>query len=271
MKGVDISYANGDVDFNSLKKAGIGFVIIRCGFGGDWAHQDDAQFEANVKKANTFSVPCGVYLYSYAKNQQMAQSEAEHVLRVLNGRKPAYGVWYDVEDPQISSCDLVSNCVTFCKAIEEAGLYCGIYSMLAWLENKLDDPRLDKYDKWVAQWNKTCDYKKPYGIWQYTDNLVIGGKTFDGNISYKDYPSITEGGDWVDSYEKWKEYMKKYDQEQAKKQESGWAESAVKYVCENGLMANVGTADNPKIENPQGFASRQELASVAMKIYDNLK
>lgn len=250
VKGVDVSYANGNVDFGALKDAGIQFVIIRCGYGGDYRNQDDAQFENNVKNAESIGIPWGVYLYSYAKNSTMAQNEAQHVLRLLNGRKPAYGVWYDVEDPQIAGCDLVANCVTFCKAMEEAGLYCGIYSMLGWLKSKLDSPLLDKYDKWVAQWNATCDYKQPYGIWQYTDKLVICGKVFDGNYAYKDYPALTGGGDEEVRYNKISDIPK-------------WAQATIKKLCDKKILVGNG---GKKDEN--GYPADLDLSYDMIRMFD---
>jgi len=133
IKGVDVSEMNGSVDFQALKAAGIQFVLIRCGYGSDYPFQDDACFAENVRKADTAGMPWGAYLYSYAKNADMAKSEAAHTLRVLNGRKPAYGVWYDVEDSQQAGCDLAVICDTYCRAMEAAGLYVGIYSFLSWL------------------------------------------------------------------------------------------------------------------------------------------
>lgn len=106
------------------------------------------------------------------------------------GRKPLYGVWYDVEDASQKNSDLVSICDTYCSSIEKAGLYCGIYSMESWLAGALNSARLDRYDKWVAQWSNACSYKKPYGIWQFTDKLNVGGQIFDGNYAYKNYPEI---------------------------------------------------------------------------------
>ncbi len=189
-KGVDLSEMNGDVDFQALKKAGVEFVILRCGYGSDYLNQDDKRFSENVRKAETAGIPWGAYLYSYARTTAMAQSEAQHTLRVLNGQKPLYGVWYDVEDSSQAGSDLVSICETYCQMLEGSGLYCGIYSMLSWLQGKLNSSRLDGFDKWVAQWNSTCSYQKPYGLWQYTDRLLIVGKAFDGNYAYKDYPGI---------------------------------------------------------------------------------
>lgn len=194
-KGVDISEWNGDVDFKALKAAGIEFVLIRCGFGSDLTHQDDASFKENVKKAQEHGMPYGVYLYSYANTLEKAKSEADHVLRLIKGTKPLYGVWFDMEDTCLpkDKAALTAICQTFCEAIENAGYYVGIYSTPTWLEDRVDADKLEVYDKWVAQWYKECQYERPYGIWQFTDELIIGGKKFDGNYAYKDYPAIIGG------------------------------------------------------------------------------
>lgn len=196
-KGADISEINGAVDFAALKAAGVTFVIIRCGYGNDIPRQDDTRFAENVRKADAAGMPWGVYLYSYAENTAMAKSEAQHVIRLLAGRVPAYGVWYDVEAPSQADADLIAVCEAFCTDIEAAGLYVGIYSMLAWMNTKLNSSRLDPWDKWVAQVYSRCEYAKPYGIWQYSQSEVIAGKEFDMDYAYKDYPTLTSGRTWT--------------------------------------------------------------------------
>ena len=266
IKGVDISEHNGSVNFSTLKNNGVEFVIIRLGYGSNYTNQDDKRFAENVKKAEAAGMPWGAYLYSYAKNTSMAKSEAEHALRLLNGKTPLYGVWYDVEDPQLSGVDVVATSQTFCDAMENAGYYAGIYASLSWLNGSLNSSKLDKYDKWVAQWNSSCTYKKAYGIWQYTDKLVIGGKNFDGNWAYKDYPSIIkamngeteEEDDEMLTYDQWKDYMERYEQEKAKEKVSSWAKDAVAFVQAEGLMN--GDADGSF--RPQSFITRQEVAAV---------
>ena len=269
IKGVDVSEMNGAVDFNTLKRAGIEFVIIRCGYGSDYTSQDDKKFSENVKKAEAAGIPWGVYLYSYATNQSMAKSEVSHVLRLLGNKVPPYGVWYDVEDGTQSGADLVPICETFCSGIEAAGLYCGIYSMVSWMNTKLSSSKLDRYDKWVAQWASQCDYKKPYGIWQYTDKLVIGGKTFDGNYAYKNYPALTRGEDDPEpkpepeeelTYEEWKAFKERYEKEKAKEPISSWAKPAVEWAKKNKIMN--GDADGSF--RPRSNITREEVAQVAM-------
>ncbi len=196
--GIDISEFNGDVDIAGLKGQ-VEFVIIRCGYGSDYASQDDAQYESNVRKCEAAGIPYGVYLYSYAKNVDMALSEAAHTLRLLRGRQPLYGVWYDVEDSSLPQGEaLIDDCIAYFRAIEEAGYYCGLYSNLNWLETRLNSPRLDPYDKWVAQWNDVLQYNKPYGMWQYTNNGLLNGRRFDMDRAYKDYPAIIEAREGTD-------------------------------------------------------------------------
>ena len=97
-KGVDISSLNGDVSIQKIKKAGYDFVMIRCGYGSDLKVQDDTQFENNVRKCEAAGVPWGAYLYSYALNTSDAQSEAQHVIRLLKGKRPTLPVAFDMED-----------------------------------------------------------------------------------------------------------------------------------------------------------------------------
>lgn len=254
MKGVDISVHNGNVDFDALKRAGIGFVIIRCGYGNDDPSQDDQMFFANVAKCEKHKMPYGIYMYSYAKNTNMASSEARHTLRLLKSCNPTYGVWYDVEDPSQSNCDLIPICETYCQMIESAGYYVGIYSMLSWLTTKLSSPRLDRYDKWVAQWSGQCEYTKPYSIWQYTDNLVIGNKQFDGNILVRDFAKKEEPEMTQADFDK---FMANYLARRANAAPSKWAEDALEYVETDCLM--IGDSSGM---HPRAFLTREELAQV---------
>lgn len=196
-KGPDISEHNGKIDFTKIK-GNYDFVILRCGYGSDYPFQDDGEFLNNAQSCERLGIPYGVYLYSYAGSTAAAISEAEHVLRLIKGRKVSCGIWYDVEDAQLPKSDslLTDICIAFLEYLENRGYYAGIYSNLSWLETRLSSSRLDPYDKWVAQWNDTCDYSKPYGIWQYTSSAVIPGLSgrFDMNNFYKNYPAITGGG-----------------------------------------------------------------------------
>lgn len=277
-KGIDISEFNGDVDLAGLKGQ-IEFVIIRCGYGGDYTNQDDPQFENNVRKCEAAGIPWGTYLYSYAKDTSMAQSEAAHTLRLLKGKHPQYGVWYDVEDSTLPTGEaLIDNVVTYCQAIQQAGYYCGLYSFLFWMQTRLNSPRLDPYDKWVAQWSSQLDYQKPAGMWQFTNQLVLNGKTFDGNWAYKDYPALTGGKEETDMTEAEvvklarAEAQKVYNENEEKYRTiaslPAWAKTAVEQVYkELGLAGTGGTGTDTKIDASETYV---RALTVIAKLLDKL-
>ena len=76
LKGIDVSKYQGEVDWEKAKAAGIDFAIIRCGFGGEWDGQeegwaqDDDQWRRNADECTRLGIPFGVYLYSYATNEE---------------------------------------------------------------------------------------------------------------------------------------------------------------------------------------------------------
>ena len=278
VKGVDFYNGQGDVDFSALKAAGVEFVILKCGYGSNYVSQDDARFRTNVRKAKAAGMPYGVYLYSYALRESQAESEAQHALRLLQETGiPLYGVWYDMEDADgykakngmPSNSQLVRFCEIFCDAMEAAGYYAGIYASKSWLDTKLNSSRLDKYDKWVAQWSSKCTYAKPYGIWQYTDALVISGKNFDGNWAYKDYPAIVKA---MNEPEKEEPEMTEVDVKKLARQEieayfaelgkqaasDGWGETITKWAKQAGIAG--GDPDGNM--RPRSHITREETFQV---------
>lgn len=175
VRGVDVSKHNGEIDWEQVKKSGlIDFAIIRCGYGDNMYEQDDYLFEANVAGCEKWDIPMGVYLYSYADNTAHAQSEADHVLRLIKGKKFPYKVWYDLEDaPTVGTQDaktIGDMAETFCNAIENAGYEVGIYANKHWFTTILTDQRFSKWPKWVAQYNDECTYDGVYIMWQNTSD-----------------------------------------------------------------------------------------------------
>lgn len=280
VKGVDISEFNGGVNFDLLKQNGVEFVIIRTGFGSDYPGQQDKNWGINVAACENIGMPYGVYHYGYAKNRQGGINEAKHCLRLLNGRVPLYGVWYDMEDNSTLGGDLVGAAQGFCDTIEAAGLYAGVYASLNWWNNYLTAPGFNQYDRWVAQYYKECQYKGEYGIWQYTSTWSIGGKNFDGNWAYKDYPAIIKAMNGETEPEKeedgltaeevrkiTREEIEAYFQEQAEKPASdGWGESVVAWAKANGVA--VGDPDGNM--RPRSFITREENMQM-LKNYDEKK
>lgn len=274
VKGVDISGPI-RVSISDLKQAGANFVIMKTGYGGDFSDQHDSGIQQNLAKCEVGGMPYGVYHMSYARDRQGGISEAKHCLRMLGGRTPLYGVWFDMEATNTLGGDLKGAAQGFCETIEAAGLYVGVYANLAWWKAYLTDPIFDRWDKWVAQYYSECQYQGNYGIWQFTDSWNIAGQNFDGNWAYKDYPSIIkamsepekEEPEVAYTYEDWKAHMERYQKEQAKLAPSeGWGETAQAWALENGIIA--GDPDGEL--RPRSSITREE-AEQMLKNYDSRK
>ena len=66
-----------------------------------------------------------------------------------------------------------------------------LYCSVGFLTGFLQEDRLAKYDKWIADWAAPCDIPDP-GIWQYTNQGNIPGIAgrVDRDKAYQDYPAI---------------------------------------------------------------------------------
>lgn len=191
-KGIDISHHQGDIDFDKLK-GNIDFAMVRTSYG---AFYEDKKYKQNIAGLERVKIPYGLYHFSYATNVESAKKEAEGFINIIKKYNPTYPIVIDIESSSRTSSvrgdTLVDIADTICKKIEEAGYYAMIYANLDYLNNKLNDSRLDKYDKWLAEWKSKPTYNKSFGIWQYSSKGSIPGinGNVDLNISYKDYPSI---------------------------------------------------------------------------------
>ena len=277
VKGVDISGPIAPCTAADLKAAGVEFVICKTGFGSDYPGQQDSGFAANVKLLDAAGIPWGAYHFSYATTRNGGIQEAKHMLRLLGGKKPLYGVWFDMEANSTLGGDLAGAAEGFCETMEANGLYVGVYASTSWWQDYLTDPVFDRWDKWVAQYYSECQYKGSYGIWQYTSTWSIGGKNFDGNWAYKDYPSIIKAMNGEKEPEKEepdlteaevkklaRQEIEAYFAELAKKPVSSWAKDAVDFVTAECLMN--GDADGSF--RPQSFITRQEVAAVLKNEHD---
>jgi GH25 family lysozyme M1 (1,4-beta-N-acetylmuramidase) len=199
IKGIDVSNAQGVIDWDRVKNE-VGFVIIRCGWGGDYTKQDDPKFKEYRQACIDRDIPYGVYLYSYALNTDSAKSEAAHTIRLLDGLVPPLGVWYDMEDADhykqkhginvYNSRQLLTDfCKIYCDALISAGYDCGVYANYDYWKNVLIKDQLSKYPIWLAIWGVT---KPPMEckIWQYTSGGSVPGivGNVDMDVLYTDEP-----------------------------------------------------------------------------------
>jgi len=192
VKGIDVSYHNGVVDWQSVVDAGYGFVIIRLGYGN--RHLDD-KFVDNVNGALVAGLKIGVYYYSYALDVEAAKTEAQFVQEILQeyGVNPELGIWFDMEDADgykerqgmPDNQTITDMCSVFICTLNEVGYcYAGVYASYSWLTNVIDTSQLGDVPIWNAQWGNSNEISGAR-MWQFTDSLDIGGQTFDANEYYE--------------------------------------------------------------------------------------
>ena len=208
-QGIDVSEHNGTIDWQSVKDAGIDFAILRVGFAGDTSGgRLDNYFRRNVSECERLGIPYGVYLYSYARNEDEAQAEARLMLSALKGHSPALPVYYDLEERKTNAdgspmwtpfndpSKLASIAKTFCGQIAAAGYKPGIYANVNWFKNYLTDPCFlsSGWSIWTAQYwyggrydeclGLTPDTPAKYDCWQYSARGSVPGVSGDVDVNY---------------------------------------------------------------------------------------
>ena len=191
-KGIDVSYHNGTIDWKKVKQSEVEYAIIRCGYGTNDKNQDDKKWEENVKGCIDNNIPYGVYLYSYADTVEKASSEADHAIRLLQGKKFKYPVYYDLEEEAIrkklSKTEIANIAKTFCNKLSAKGYTVGIYANKDWFTNYLTDSCFNNWTKWVAQYNTVCNYQGKYDMWQCSSTGRVPGISGNVDLNYSYSP-----------------------------------------------------------------------------------
>lgn len=195
--GIDVSKWQGDIDWDKVKKAGVEFVMIRCGYRGSvtGALVEDPNFLVNIRGAKKAGLKVGVYFFTQAVSEVEAVEEASMVLALCDGYELDYPVVIDSEGAGGSGrADNLDEevrtkvCRAFCETVENAGYEAGVYASRSWYNANLDADKLSDYCIWLAEYRSTPLYSGYYDMWQYTSKGKIDGITgnVDLNISYLD-------------------------------------------------------------------------------------
>lgn len=179
LKGVDLSTYNRNVDYAELKRSGIDFAIIRCGYGKD-AGQKDEMFEEHYQGCKEAGIKVGAYHFSYCTRVENAKFEAQNCLDYIKGKDFDLPIYYDLENKdtigQLSQDEITQIALIFCRNIESEGYRSGVYANLDWFRNKIRPQalELENYSIWLAQWNNELTADFNVDIWQYTNHNEYG-------------------------------------------------------------------------------------------------
>jgi hypothetical protein len=192
--GIDVSYAQGAIDWNRVAKAGIKFAIIRAAFRGYGTGRivADEWFDRNIKGAAAAGIKVGVYFFSQAVNEKEGAEEADHIINQIRNYKVTLPVVIDTE--YISDSRARGNLISkeirtaavkaFCERSLQRGYTPMIYASTSWLNNQLDMSKLIVYKVWVAQYYSRVTYNGKYQCWQYTSSGHVAGINTKVDMNY---------------------------------------------------------------------------------------
>lgn len=193
--GADISKHDGEVNFNSMKAAGVDYVMIRLGARGYATGQLtlDEYFVENIEAAIEAGLDIGIYFYSQAISQEEANQEANFVIQNLepyraNIKYPVAFAMESISNDQartdaLSRTDKTTIANTFLGGIQVAGYVPMLYGNKEYLIKSVDMTQLQNYDVWLAQEQDIPDYPYQYTMWQYTTTGVLNGIKGDANLN----------------------------------------------------------------------------------------
>ena len=204
-KGIDVSCFQKNLDYAAIKRAGADFAILKI------IRKDlnkDQMFETHYAGFTQVGLPvfC-VYNYSYATTVDKARTDANMVIKHLEGRKKA--VCLDVEDNVQKGLGkgLIDIINAYKEVIESAGLPFLLYTGMSFYNTfiKPFESKLKCKDIWMARYNlgdtimsfsqDPNEAKKPMENlvgWQYTSKGRIDGYNgdLDFDLIYRDIEPV---------------------------------------------------------------------------------
>lgn len=189
MKGVDVSYANGSIDWSQAKQA-VDFAIIRSSFGSDLPSQIDSFFFQNATGCQKNHISFGTYHFAYFVDEDTAKKEADFAIRLAKEYDDVRFIALDVEEDSERYAHRVGQypnwtacCVAFMERVKAAGYLPVFYSNQSWLTAKLNYETIRRYKLWYAAPGASSPKYSP-SIWQYSWQGSVPGIIGDVDMNY---------------------------------------------------------------------------------------
>lgn len=202
LRGIDVSFYQGDIDWAAVAEDGVEFAIIRAGYRGYTTGNifEDEKFRQNIDGAIAAGLKTGVYFFSQAINEAEAVEEAEFVLELIRGYELDLPVMFDweqigasgddVRTEHVSGETLTNSCIAFCETIAEAGFKPGVYFYRDLGYNEYELGRLDGLTFWVGALGDYPDFYYKHDIWQYSISGRVAGIEGDVDLNIYFYKTI---------------------------------------------------------------------------------
>ena len=199
---IDVSRYQGKIDWAQVAAAGYKGAMLKTvstnrklSKRADGLYIDPT-FETNYRNAKAAGLDVGVYYYTYATSEAMADAELALVREAVRGKELTMPVCVDVEEnklKKLSTLDLTNVVAYALEQVEKMGFYAQLYTYTGY-SYELDMGRLaNRWDVWLADYTgKTPKVSFKYTAHQHTSKGSVPGisRTVDLNVTTLNYPKI---------------------------------------------------------------------------------
>lgn len=199
---IDVSRYQGKIDWAQVVAAGYkGAMLKTVSTNHKLSRRADGlyidpTFETNYRNARAAGLDVGVYYYTYATSEAMADAELALVRQAVYGKELTMPVCVDVEENKLkpmSTLDLTNLTAYALEQVEKMGFYAQLYTYTGY-SYELDMGRLaNRWDVWLADYTgKTPAVGYHYNAHQHTSKGSVPGISgnVDLNVTEIDYPRI---------------------------------------------------------------------------------
>ena len=199
---IDVSRYQGTIDWAQVKAAGYRGAMLKTVSTNKKLSKRadglyiDPTFETNYRNARAAGLDVGVYYYTYATSEAMADAELALVREAVRGKELTMPVCVDVEEnklKKLSTLDLTNVVAYALEKVEAMGFYAQLYTYTGY-SYELDMGRLaNRWDVWLADYTgKTPKVSFKYNAHQHTSKGAVPGISgpVDLNVTEINYPRI---------------------------------------------------------------------------------
>lgn len=199
---IDVSRYQGTIDWAQVAAAGYkGAMLKTVSTNRKLSKRSDGlyidpTFEANYRNAKAAGLDVGVYYYTYATSEAMADAELALVRQAVYGKELTMPLAVDVEENKLkpmSTLDLTNLTAYALEQVEKMGFYAQLYTYTGY-KYELDMARLSsRWDVWLADYTgKTPKVDFKYNAHQHTSKGSVPGISgnVDLNVTTLNYPRI---------------------------------------------------------------------------------
>lgn len=199
---IDVSRYQGAIDWAQVAAAGYKGAMLKTvstnrklSKRADGLYIDPT-FEDNYRSAKAAGLDVGVYYYTYATSEAMADAELALVRQAVYGKELTLPVAVDVEENELkpmSTLDLTNLTAYALEKVEKMGFYAQLYTYTGY-KYELDMARLSsRWDVWLADYTgKPPAVTFKYNAHQHTSKGAVPGISgnVDLNVTTLNYPKI---------------------------------------------------------------------------------